>query len=73
MTRPPSGAAPHMLLAQALAPADRADPYPVYRQLREYGPLHLPEVNLMVLSSYAHCDAVLRHPHAASDRRGTGG
>jgi cytochrome P450 len=57
-----------MLLAQALAPADRADPYPVYRQLREYGPLHLPEVNLMVLSSYAHCDAVLRHPHAASDR-----
>ncbi|MCX2713231.1 cytochrome P450 [Mycolicibacterium sp. J2] len=68
MTRPPSGAAPYMLLAQALTPADRADPYPVYRQLREHGPLHLPEANLMVLSSYAHCDAVLRHPHAASDR-----
>lgn len=68
MTRTRSGAAPQVLLAQALAPANRADPYPVYRQLREHGPLHLPEANLMVLSSYAHCDAVLRHPASASDR-----
>ncbi|MCV7210976.1 cytochrome P450 [Mycolicibacterium canariasense] len=68
MRRTRSGAAPQVLLAQALAPANRTDPYPVYRQLREHGPLHLPEANLMVLSSYAHCDAVLRHPAAASDR-----
>ncbi|MBI3224931.1 MAG: cytochrome P450 [Mycolicibacterium cosmeticum] len=56
------------LLAQALAPANRVDPYPVYRQLREHGALHLPEANLMVLTTYAHCDAVLRHPASASDR-----
>lgn len=68
MTSPRSGTAPEVLLAQALAPANRVDPYPVYRQLREHGPLHLPEAHLMVLSSYAHCDAVLRHPAAASDR-----
>ncbi|MCV7256148.1 cytochrome P450 [Mycobacterium hackensackense] len=68
MTASQSGADPHLLLAQALAPANRVDPYPVYQQLREHGPLHLPEVNLMVLTSFAHCDAVLRHPASASDR-----
>jgi cytochrome P450 len=67
MTRPQPGSAPQ-LLAQALAPANRVDPYPVYRQLREHGALHLPEGNLTVLTSYAHCDAVLRHPASASDR-----
>ncbi|CDQ44498.1 Cytochrome P450 [Mycolicibacterium neoaurum] len=59
---------PQVLLGRALDPANRVDPYPVYRQLREYGPLQIPEISLTVLSSYAHCDAVLRHPAAASDR-----
>jgi cytochrome P450 len=56
------------LLLQLLDPANRADPYPVYDQIRERGPLVLPEANRTVFSSYADCDEVLRHPASASDR-----
>ena len=39
-----------------------ANPYPLYRQLRETSPaLPLPEHNLLVLSSYEHCQAAVRH------------
>jgi cytochrome P450 len=55
------------LLLQLLDPSVRADPYPVYRQLRDRGPLQLPEANLVVFSSFTDCDAVLRHPASASD------
>lgn len=58
----------HTLLADVLAPANRADPYPYYRALREHGPLQLPALNLTVFSSFADCDAALRHPASASDR-----
>ncbi|MGI9124938.1 MAG: cytochrome P450 [Mycobacterium sp.] len=60
--------APQDLLLKLLDPAHRADPYPVYRQLREGGPLQLPETNLVVFSSFAECDEVLRHPSSCSDR-----
>ncbi len=59
---------PAVLLGQALAPSNRVDPYPAYRALREYGPLQIPEISLTVLTSYADCDAALRHPASASDR-----
>ena len=39
-----------------------ANPYPLYRQLRENSPaLPLPDHNLLVLSSYEFCQAVVRH------------
>jgi cytochrome P450 len=57
------------LLVRLLDPANRADPYPTYAQIRELGPLRIPEFNLTVFSSYADCDAVLRHPASASDFR----
>ncbi len=60
--------APQDLLLQLLEPAHRANPYPVYRQLREQAPLQLPESNLTVFASFADCDAVLRHPASCSDR-----
>lgn len=60
--------APQDLLLQLLEPAHRANPYPVYRQLREQAPLQLPESNLTVFASFADCDAVLRHPFSCSDR-----
>ncbi|MGV0815247.1 cytochrome P450 [Mycolicibacterium boenickei] len=60
--------APQELLLQLLDPACRADPYPSYNQIRELGPLHLPESNLTVFSSFADCDEVLRHPASRSDR-----
>jgi len=56
------------LLATLLDPAQRPDPYPVYRQLLEGGPLQMPGNNLHVFSSFADCDEVLRHPASCSDR-----
>ncbi len=56
------------LLVKLLDPSHRADPYPLYRQVREQGPLQLPESNLHVFSTFAHCDEVLRHPDSCSDR-----
>jgi cytochrome P450 len=56
------------LLQQLLDPSTRANPYPVYAQLRSRGPLQMPEANLTVFSSFRDCDEVLRHPASASDR-----
>ena len=41
------------LLVQLLDPSNRADPYPVYRQILDAGPLAVPESNLVVFSSFA--------------------
>jgi len=59
---------PATLLAQLLDPVHRADPYPVYRQLRESGPILMPESNLVVFAGFDDCDEVLRHPESCSDR-----
>lgn len=56
------------LLLQLLDPANRADPYPSYRRIHERGPLQIPESNVAVFSTFAECDAVLRHPASCSDR-----
>jgi cytochrome P450 len=56
------------LLLRLIDPSTRADPYPVYRQFRERGPLQMPGSNLTVFSSFHDCDEVLRHPASASDR-----
>lgn len=56
------------LLLALLDPATRANPYPVYRQIRECGPLQLREANRAVFSSFYDCHEVLRHPASASDR-----
>jgi cytochrome P450 len=59
---------PQALLLKLLDPANRANPYPVYRQILDGGPVQLPESTLHVLSSFADCDEVLRHPDSCSDR-----
>jgi cytochrome P450 len=59
---------PQALLVALLDPANRANPYPVYEQIRARGPLLIPEANLAVFSSFEECDEVLRHPASASDR-----
>src|SRR6202035_6019055 len=56
------------LLLQLLDPANRADPYSVYRQFRDNGPLLLPDSNLTVFSGFRDCDEVLRHPSSSVDR-----
>jgi cytochrome P450 len=54
------------LLLRLLRPSTRADPYPVYHELRKRGPLHIPWANLTVFSSFRDCDEVLRHPATAT-------
>ena len=62
-----SAADPQMLLLQMLDPANRANPYPLFAQIRGLGPLPMPESNMTVFSSFADCDEVLRHPESCSD------
>ena len=61
-------AGPQALLMQLLDPSNRADPYAVYRQILDGGPIQMPESNLVVFSSFQDCGDVLRHPSSASDR-----
>jgi cytochrome P450 len=68
VTAPSELAEPQELLVRLLDAANRADPYPIYAQIRERGPLHLPAAHVTVFSGYAACDEVLRHPSTASDR-----
>ncbi len=48
-------------------PSVRADPYPIYRRLRETDPIHRSPFGYWVLSRYADVDAVLRAPEASSE------
>ena len=50
-------------------PAFRADPYPLYRRLREENPIHAGPIGGLVLTRHADCLHVLRHPAASSDER----
>ena len=68
MTAMPSVAEPQELLLQLLDPASRADPYPLYAQFRDRGPVLLPDANLMVFSRFRDCDEALRHPSSSVDR-----
>ncbi|MEU7141099.1 cytochrome P450 [Nocardia sp. NPDC046473] len=54
-----------------LDPAVRPDPYPVYQRLRELGPLRIGSSPLLVLATYADCQALMRHPAASVDRTRT--
>lgn len=53
---------PEFSFESIFTPEIVADPYPLYRQLRETSPaLPLPDHNLLVLSSYKLCQAGVRH------------
>jgi cytochrome P450 len=61
-------AASQSVLRQLLDRSNRANPYHLYTQIRENGPLQLADMALNVFSSFADCDEVLRHPSSVSDR-----
>jgi cytochrome P450 len=67
-TAPTEQAESQGLLLQLMDPTTRSDPYQLYAQIRDQGPLHLPEANLVVFSTYRDCDEALRHPSTSSDR-----
>ncbi len=52
-----------------LAGVDVVDPYPLWQSLLDAGPVVAPDGSFALLSSHAHCDAVLRSPEVSSDRR----
>jgi len=55
-------------LATIFSPEIIADPYPMYRQLREQQPvLHLPDAKLFVLTRYADVQALLRDRRLGHD------
>ena len=57
------------ILFNPLDPAFGADPYPSYAQLRELDPVHKSPFGIWVVSRYADCHALLRHPAVSSDQR----
>ena len=53
-----------------LAPSFLADPYPIYRALREHDPVHRMPDGSYFLSRYDDCAAVYRDPHVwSSDKK----
>lgn len=68
MSTASSAPAESQTLLALLDQANRANPYPIYAQLRERGPLQIPDSTLTVLSSFRDCHDVLRHPSTANDR-----
>ncbi|MBN1094446.1 cytochrome P450 [Blastococcus sp. TML/M2B] len=48
---------------------DVADPYPLWQQLLDGGPLVAPDGSMALLTQHAHCDAVLRSPVVSVDRK----
>ncbi|HEX5494675.1 MAG TPA: cytochrome P450 [Mycobacteriales bacterium] len=57
------------VFGQLLDPGLRADPYPLFARLREAGPVRIGDLPVLVLSSFGHCQAMLRDPQASVDRR----
>jgi cytochrome P450 len=68
MSATSSVAGPQELLLQLLDPANRANPYAVYEQFRDRGPMYLPDGNLTIFSAFSDCDEALRHPASSVDR-----
>ena len=54
-------------------PAVRADPYPLYRRMREEEPTHRSPLGFYVFTRYDDCLTVLRHPQMSSDQRHAAG
>jgi pimeloyl-[acyl-carrier protein] synthase len=50
-------------------PEIHANPYPVYRRLREEDPVHQPFPGVWILSRHRDVAALFRHPGMSSDRR----
>jgi cytochrome P450 len=61
------------LLFNPLDPAFRADPYPVYRRMREEQPTYRSPLGFYVFTRYDDCLTVVRHPQMSSDQRNATG
>ena len=68
-TSPATAGSDETLVFNPFDPAFRSDPYPFFSRLREEAPLFAGPLGMPVLSRYADCVAMLRHPHGSSDSR----
>ncbi|HEY8172339.1 MAG TPA: cytochrome P450 [Dehalococcoidia bacterium] len=57
------------LLFNPFDPAFRADPYAFYRRLREEQPVSESPLGFLLLSRYADCVTMLKHPSSSNDFR----
>jgi cytochrome P450 len=60
---------PADLIFNPWLPEIHADPYPVYRRLREEDPVHQPFPGVWILSRHRDVASMLRNPDLSSDRR----
>lgn len=58
---------PNAILAELMSPSGRADPYPLYRRLREEAPIFKSMLGPWVLTRYDDCRAALRDPRFGKD------
>lgn len=63
-----TSSAAHKLFAQVLEPANRANPYPLYNQLRET-PVSVQSDGTYVVSTYQEINLLLHDPRISSDMR----
>ena len=61
--------APEGLIFNPFDPVTRADPYPVYRRLREEDPIHRSPLGIWILSRYADIEPILRDARFSNDIR----
>jgi cytochrome P450 len=61
------------LLFNPLDPVFRADPYPLYRRMRESEPTYRSPLGFHVFTRYDDCLTVLKHPQMSSDARNATG
>jgi cytochrome P450 len=59
-----------LLLELVATPEGRADPYPRYAALRRQVPVHRSAIGFWVLSRFADCQYLLRHPGVGKDFSG---
>lgn len=65
MARLLPGAKASLLMAAALSPLGRANPYPLYRRLQDLGPVKIPTI--WIITRYDDASALLRHPSVSSE------
>ncbi|GAA5051950.1 hypothetical protein HNP84_006351 [Thermocatellispora tengchongensis] len=61
------------LIGRLLDPASRADPYPIYAQLRGLGPVWIEQMPAVVVTGYRDCETLLRDPRLSAERWRHGG
>ena len=54
---------------EAFAPEHRADPYGLYRRMREAGPFVTTDIEMHLAFGHADCWSILRNPTVSSDER----